>query len=337
MALNVKAALLTCLFVTGGGCWLVNQVARPLLELPAPVLANGPVRASTVAMAASSPMWASAARFERATPVEDQLSSASVVVLSAPRSMRDSRPAEHGRRGLPPLVNRSEPESPFVPVDAWREQTRIASERSADSADRSGGAPQARFAEFDSGPAQRLMENGGIVVLAANTPVDVGPSIDVDALADERNSERSEAVQREYVVKKGDTLFGILRAQWDRADQEAVRAIVAANPQIDDRLDRIRVGEVLVIPVLAAKADTATSDVADRTIASAQQSAAPEPNDAGLRTYTVRKSDTLYRIARHVLKDESLWRKIAEINGIRDADKIVVGTKILLPPTPSDT
>lgn len=55
---------------------------------------------------------------------------------------------------------------------------------------------------------------------------------------------------------------------------------------------------------------------------------------SGVRTHTVRKGDTLIRIARSVYGDERMWREVARINGI-EGETIRVGQVLRLPPIES--
>jgi hypothetical protein len=50
--------------------------------------------------------------------------------------------------------------------------------------------------------------------------------------------------------------------------------------------------------------------------------------------YVVKKGDTLQSIAKHFYGKTSYWRKIADLNKIRDPKKLKVGQKLKLPPLP---
>lgn len=50
------------------------------------------------------------------------------------------------------------------------------------------------------------------------------------------------------------------------------------------------------------------------------------------RSYTVRQGDSLRKIARKHLNDESRWPEIQRLNKVSNADRIVVGAMLLLPP-----
>lgn len=49
------------------------------------------------------------------------------------------------------------------------------------------------------------------------------------------------------------------------------------------------------------------------------------------RYYTVQSGDTLASICLNVYKSKDMMKKVCEVNGIKDGDKIYVGQKLLLP------
>ena len=68
MSLNVKLAMLICLGFTSGMCWLVQQAARPIVELPSPVEPVADVADLHPTPPAPEPREL-ARRFEQASPV----------------------------------------------------------------------------------------------------------------------------------------------------------------------------------------------------------------------------------------------------------------------------
>ena len=99
--------------------------------------------------------------------------------------------------------------------------------------------------------------------------------------------------QRATGCARGDTVVKIMRRVWNDDDKQLMTMLLAANPKIAERRNRIFPGEVLIIPPLASSEDRAAAPV--RTVANRQ---AAKTRD---RWYVVRQQDTLVRIARRIL------------------------------------
>lgn len=56
--------------------------------------------------------------------------------------------------------------------------------------------------------------------------------------------------------------------------------------------------------------------------------------DPDLTTYTVKRSDTLSAIAQRMYRDPTLWRVIADANGLDDPRRLVVGARLTIPQKP---
>lgn len=108
------------------------------------------------------------------------------------------------------------------------------------------------------------------------------------------------ATTRTYTVRRGDTLYSIARRY-----NTTVSRIASANNIRNVNL--IRVGQVLRIP------GTTTT---------------PAPRPPAIRTYTVRRGDTLYAIARRYNTTVS---RIAAANNIRNVNLIRVGQVLRIP------
>ncbi|MEP0845393.1 MAG: LysM peptidoglycan-binding domain-containing protein [Phycisphaerae bacterium] len=375
MALSVKFALLSCLGFISGMCWLVNQVARPVVELPRPPVitpADATVPASTQDGRADR-LIAAARELERAAPV---LSAppAQADALEVPGYLSSAEPAP--RDDLPPLVSAAAP---------------AAAQNVEPPAAGPTGAVQRLVA--DSSTTAPLIE-----VVDAATP---RSRADVPAMPEDAPS----PAPSRYRVVKGDSLVRIARRAFGSDDRRYVEALVAANPQVAERRNRILVGETLVIPApgaadgdsgetrasmpvalasevgppieaprSAVKGDAATpsftrgrnakepartaatgdADAKSKPAAAARTSArepksvarkpaaAPSKPKGGTRSsdsrtirgdrwYTVKPSDSLVEIARRELKNPDRWREIAEMNGLRDANKVQKGARLKLP------
>jgi len=104
-----------------------------------------------------------------------------------------------------------------------------------------------------------------------------------------------------YVVRTGDTLFGIAERFYGRGEMWTV--IARANPQIGNP-KALRVGQKLLIP----PADEAVRRYEDIE---------PPPSQAGggnLRPYKVKAGESFYSIARDQLNDPGAWEDLFELN-----------------------
>lgn len=301
MALNVKLAMLICLGFTSGMCWLVQQAARPIVELPSPV---EPVAAwSHPQPAPPAEPRELARRFEQDSPV----------VVAAARRERLLAEAV----APPPRIE--------LAGFALHRPGSPASQRAA----KQGGVVVAAAAR----PRGPKRSTGRPVPLALVIPTAVVSGGGSDEAA--RAAQPAQAAEpatpgyRTIRVRKGETLMKILRRELGRDDAAALAAVLKANPQLRGRAHRILVGEQIRLPV-------AGSQAARGPVARSPRAAA----GGGLlavRWYVVRKHDSLAAIARRKLGDPNRWREIARLNGLRDADRIYPGMKLRLPARRSDT
>jgi len=124
---------------------------------------------------------------------------------------------------------------------------------------------------------------------------------------------------KKHVISKGDTLWGL--AEFYYGDGRLHKRILAANPGLDE--NKLIVGREIVIPSEEALAEKPA------------QTRPGTPTQPGVRkhTYVVERGDTLIKIARNVLKDESRWREIYELNKdkIANPDVVPAGLELKLP------
>jgi len=337
--------------------WLVTLVTRPMVELPTPLVARGPDarpdRGTVVAAATSSRLFAgggtaqSAQRFSRPSPVEVEVeagepSSDALVVVDSSSDDRDL-----DEQGLPPL---HVPEAPVVASVG-----EVADDRVESGGERGLLTPEAGGAEAVVAAA-RAADAGLPGVLADEAPPHrVGEGASAQAAATDGLLEVPS--MKVYKVRRGDTLVKIMRRVWGSDDPELMAVLIGANPRLAKCPDRILAGEELQVPTLRS-ARRMLAEVGQRgrhapgvVLAAAQSSMTGRgPADSGrgighgdrserqdVRWYTIRKRDCLASIARWKLNDEGRWREIAKLNGLRDADRIIPGTRIKLPPISNDT
>ncbi len=137
------------------------------------------------------------------------------------------------------------------------------------------------------------------------------PAVEAEAEA-EPDTAGDKPEPRTYTVKKGDTLWGIAKRELG-----AGRRYTEIKEQNGLKSNTIRVGQVLKLP---------TDGVPEPTPKPAPgPTPAPEP-----RTYTVKKGDTLWGIAKRELGAGKRYTEIKEQNGLK-SDIIRVGQALLLP------
>lgn len=102
---------------------------------------------------------------------------------------------------------------------------------------------------------------------------------------------------RSYVIKSGDTLEAIARAQL--GDGQKWRQIASANPGINP--NNLKVGQSITIPEGGVEAPRAAGSVGAAT---------PVEGNA----YTVQKGDTLVALSRKFYGGDSEWKRILEAN-----------------------
>ena len=105
------------------------------------------------------------------------------------------------------------------------------------------------------------------------------------------------AGSRSYVIKSGDTLEAIARAQL--GDGQKWRQIASANPGINP--NNLKVGQSITIPEGGVDAPRAAGSVGTAT---------PVEGNA----YTVQKGDTLVALSRKFYGGDSEWKRILEAN-----------------------
>lgn len=316
MALSAKMAMLTCLGFIVGMCWLVSQVARPLVELPTPLIVRVPQApgASARPLAGADAAAEPTGRFSRPSPVElaleHQPADAGRVLAVADELLT----VEEAVEALPPL---QVPRAPVV-VLVDNPAPGIASDAPA------GQEPLAAAA-------------GEAVAAADQTPGPTAPAAaqpEEPAVGSPAPAAAALPIVKHYRVRRGDTLLKILRRELGGDDRELLEALLAVNPRIAERPNRIFVGEIVRIPDVRS----AVGERAPAVAAAADKPAAARLASSGSqRWYTVRKRDSLAKIARQLLRDEHRWPEIAELNGMRNAHRLIPGMRLVLPPVDRGT
>ncbi|HUU95181.1 MAG TPA: LysM peptidoglycan-binding domain-containing protein [Phycisphaerae bacterium] len=125
------------------------------------------------------------------------------------------------------------------------------------------------------------------------------------------------ATGSKYTIQPGDTFIAIAREHY--GEDRYWTAIQAANPDVDPR--SLQPGQVIVLPP-------------KEQVVAGEVKRVKEKKDADRATYVVAEGDTLIAIARNVLKDESRYLEIFELNRdkLESPDALIPGTELRLPP-----
>lgn len=337
MALGVKVSMLTCVFFIGGICWVVNNIAAPIARAPS-VLAHSTApldtRLDSAPRGPRSDATTLVGRFEHFVPQtgEPEIDANRLVANLPNVDMRGASEA------VPGLVARD---------DAWRPDDSAGAE-TAGPAHASLQAAPAAGVELD----EPLVPQSSIAVASGDRTANAAQEatiIDAPAatVADVRDppSQDPSAVTDRYEVRRGDTIALIARRALNSDEPRVIRALLDANPQLSKRENLLFVGEQLSLPKVAIDAASAAeaprlaaATPTPRKVAEPTRSAAPKAKlsaaksvASSSRWYTVRANDSLHHIARKTLKDANRWREIAEINGLKNANRLEEGRKLRLP------
>lgn len=361
VALGVKVSMLTCMFFIGGICWIVNNVAAPIARTPS-VFAPGSENHGPISrpepQTPREDQTELAARFEHpSTPIGfNAESDANRLVANLPmidaQLTADDIPQLVGRNVLP--LDTTE-----VALDEPAFATAIGEEPIADEL----LIPQSNASPRESAKPVTLTATGvpettiidapsnaeSKVVLASTTLSNPG-------IEKQPTEETPKATQ--YEVQRGDSIATIVKRTLNSDDNLAFKAFLDANPQLKGRRDLLYVGETLNIPTQAktasslrrAEGDVRLVDMGAGQALTRQKNverraiAEPRPtstakNKANTRRgvtntdrwYTVQPKDSLQNIARRTLNDANRWREIAEINGLKDVNRLEEGRKLRLP------
>ncbi len=309
MALNVKAAMTICAACIAVVSWFLQKVIVQQAEAAPPLVAKG-------------------------VPVE--------VALGVP-SGETGRDAGPSRRLTAPAGTawRERRAQQFERPNIIEEQVGLkqATENRLSLAALGGDAPGEPLAVRLPPPVYDQSE--GSDPIGGEKVADLPVAADVQSVGNEPAEEDETepdgvATWKNYRVAKGDTLAKIARRECGCRDSRLVDVLLAANPKVRARSGQVQAGETVLIPdkadarqMLAAldtKGKGATLGVA------VAQGAGTKGETDGVRSYTIKRHDSLASIARRELDDVGRWREILKLNRSLKPDKIIPGMRIKLPP-----
>ncbi len=157
----------------------------------------------------------------------------------------------------------------------------------------------------------------GETTAGPDAPLRRSPTSPKEDVASRLEGLKKPATGSTYTIQLGDTLIDIAREHYG-ADRHWT-AIQAANPDLDPR--SLQPGQVIVLPP-------------KEQVVAGEVKRVKETKDADRATYVVAEGDTLIAIARNVLKDESRYLEIFELNRdkLESPDELIPGTELRLPP-----
>ncbi|MGE0480709.1 MAG: LysM peptidoglycan-binding domain-containing protein [Phycisphaerae bacterium] len=262
MSLNVKLALVISVGFITGMCWLVNRAGRPLIEEPSPLhVPGGAAPGSPRGALSAQPATPGASLFRRPSPVEPpRMPSAAEslpLAVATPVAVVSERPREHV--ALPPFLASSRQPAAGSDASDAPDRNSIGERRLppslaalGDSARTPAGANPTSASPVSTPLTPELARSTPPPARGNDAPppmavANVAPTDEAPAVAPPPN-------QRRYTVQRGDSLAAIARREWSGRDEDGVKLLMAANPQLGGRADRIYVGEEIVIPISSSSA-----------------------------------------------------------------------------------
>lgn len=285
MALTDRLAMGICLASITGVCWLVQQVARPITELPSPVTEfrerafDAADRPGPASLDARPPTTTLPARLARPSLVETRRaeSNSRPVLFAATHAAAASPPIRPtGEPVLPPLVARGPAISPVQDKEKATGPIRM---DAAALAQRPGR-------EVSSTLFKPIAAEPPVAVAAATTAAEGSPTSSPLATSQALVGEpgpAAHATARPYQVRTGDSMIRILRRELGTDDRETLQAVIQLNPQLAARPNKIFVGETIVLPAKQAQvADAVVAASAARPAgALTQANADPDGQPSG--------------------------------------------------------
>ena len=177
---------------------------------------------------------------------------------------------------------------------------------------------------------QQLMSAPPQIAAKASGQVNYRPPVAVPSVATAKA--QSTDIQNEYVVQAGDTLPKIAMKVY--GDPNRWQDLMVLN-NIDNG-NRIFVGQKLITVASSNVIAEDSPDVAEHEVAempedSESADASYYSNVSSDGTYTVKKGDTLGKIAKACLGSTSKWQKIAKANPNINPNKLKVGDVLVIP------
>ena len=170
--------------------------------------------------------------------------------------------------------------------------------------------------------------------------VPVGPSsVNEEQLVGKAKFDKP-ALSKFYIVREGESLTAIAVKFYGRESGNKkinVRRIFDANRKFLKSIDRIYVGQKLIIPPSPGNSRAISISSVQHTSTSTYPAAAYSSGygrNGQSKIYVVCPDDSLWKIASEQLGDAGRYREIAELNAriLRDEDCLFAGMRLKIPP-----
>jgi len=333
MRAEVKVALIVgFIAIAGGGIWWFNRAENELDELPI----------DKSVMDATSERDASLARNTKPSPGSP----------TAKRPTPAGRPGDRATKRTTPIAQRPIPEAtgpkpaPIAPQPrpgtgrpGLRPKPTAEKPESTEPAktDQKPGLPPlvGEPKTVDPGPAKpSVSPTAGPTGQPAKPPTEADRRTTTPDLTPRPRLTPTTPLAtpgRTYAIQAGDTLIHIARDEY--GDDNLWKAIKAANPGLDET--RLKIGQKIKIPSKAEAqrlAGAAAKPMPSVTRPETPTGTTQPPT--GRATYVVGRGDSLIKIARNVLKDDTRWKEIYDLNRdkLESPDELRIGMELKLPP-----
>ncbi len=133
-----------------------------------------------------------------------------------------------------------------------------------------------------------------------------------------------------YVVQRGDNLSSIAKKCYGAVEgnrRKNIKLIYEANCDKLPSMDEVFEGQTLKIPALAGQSSRAVRANSSRAVNNSSSTSQRNVT----RVYVVCEYDSLWGIAAEKLGSSVRYKEIAQLNNMKDEDRLLVGDKLKLP------
>ncbi|MGR3319153.1 MAG: LysM peptidoglycan-binding domain-containing protein [Candidatus Anammoxibacter sp.] len=169
-----------------------------------------------------------------------------------------------------------------------------------------------------------------VEILNVQKPTEIAAAENLNTIV--KQPVEKEANGKNHTVKPGDTLYVLSKSYY--GDSKHWKLIFNANKYLLGNKNSLIIGQRLLIPTIG---DLAVNKVQSKVYKLQSQTVSDNfyndrPNTK-LKTYTIKKGDTLYKIAKLHYNDGNKWRKIYDANSkvLTNSQNIPAGKTVIIP------